>query len=486
MIRLAESEHDAGRLPEIPTLVLRSGQTGAGRIDFADVPLVDARLRARSLRSERVVLPAERLTGQELAGVAGRAVWARHAGANVRHDVVAGQLTELQDGETLREKVSVRSPFPALALVDFLREVSADLLFTPPPLRAAFIIDDPNLQRDSYGFITSFTGLVEHARTHAYHVAMAMVPLDAGRARPAALELFAQNRRHVSLTMHGNNHTKRELARSMPTDERLALLAQALNRVASFEQRTGIDVARIMVPPHGAASEEALHDMLRLGYEGAAISRPYPWLDRPPAERPLTSWWPADVATGFPVLGRYHLERPRDEIALRAFLDQPLLLYGHHGDVGSGFEVLAAAAADINQMGGVAWGPLDGIARTNFARRREGDVLRVRLHSRRVAIEVPEGVDTLRVELPPDYGATELEAVTCARAGDAPLSCDTSQAAEGIGVSQGTVEVRLLQESRLDPHRIHPPSRRLWPRLRRGVTESRDRLAPYVRTAVRR
>jgi hypothetical protein len=486
VIALGDETTDFGELARTPSLRIVSAPANPGRIEFSELPELDSRLQRRSLTVDGVACLPPGIDGELLATVGDRPVWVQRRFAEVRHQFVGGSLTELQHGETLRDKMTLHGPFPVLPLVHFLREIAADLLYVQPPLRAAFIIDDPNLHRDSYGFITSYSSLVEHARTHAYHAVMAMVPLDARHARSSAMKLFRENEAQLSLAIHGNNHTKHELARSPSSERRLSLLAQGLNRIASFEYRTGLRVARIMVPPHSRASEASLRDLVRLGYEGVAIKRPYPWLGSAPADRPLTGWWPADlVAGGLPVLGRYHLQQPRDELILRAFLDQPLLLYCHHADVGRGFEELARAAALINELGSVDWGRLDHIARTNFACRRDGSTLRVRLHARRVELDVPEGVETLRLELPPDYDGIDHETISVDRPGDASFSLDPRVAVQGIDVTPGKMRVALLHDSRVDPTAIPSPRPRLWPLVRRRATTSRDRLAPYIRASLR-
>ena len=72
------------------------------------------------------------------------------------------------------------------------------------------LFDDPNLRWRSYGFI-NYGELLEHADAHGYHVAMAMIPLDAGRPNRAAAALFRERRDRLSLVFHGNDHIKGEL-----------------------------------------------------------------------------------------------------------------------------------------------------------------------------------------------------------------------------------------------------------------------------------
>ena len=101
---------------------------------------------------------------------------------------VASALPELGPDQSLRALLFER-PLAMVALVRLLREVCAADLPTPPPLRAAYVFDDPNLRWRTYGYI-DFGRLLAHADEHGYHAAMAMIPLDARRQHRATVDLF--------------------------------------------------------------------------------------------------------------------------------------------------------------------------------------------------------------------------------------------------------------------------------------------------------
>ena len=260
------------------------------------------------------------------------------------------------------------------------------------------MIDDPNLHWPSYGFI-DYRELVAHAVQHGYHVGFATVPLDGWLADRRVTALLAQSASVLSLSMHGNDHIARDLDRLSTDAQAEAAIAQALRRIAALERRSGVSVDRVMVPPHSACSEAALRAMFRLGIDAACSTKPHPWRYDLPAATPLAGWHPAElVAGGIPVLPRYPFDAPREDLALQALLGYPLILYGHHGDFAQGLDFLAQAAGEIEALGDdVQWGPLSWIARGNFATRRLGETLLVRMHARRIAIEVPAGVRELRL-----------------------------------------------------------------------------------------
>jgi len=200
-----------------------------------------------------------------------------------------------------------------------------------------------------------------------------MVPLDARCAHPRAIRLFREGAAHLSLCIHGNDHDGPELGRPRKDAEAMALLAQALRRIEAFERRTAVAVDRVMIPPHERLSEAMARALLACGFRALATTRPYPWvadtperfwLERPPEAGPLAAWGPVDVvAGGLPVLLRASfLRHPREDLVLRAFLGQPLILYGHHDLLAGGPDALAQAAAEIDRLGDVRWRSLGAIA----------------------------------------------------------------------------------------------------------------------------
>jgi hypothetical protein len=292
---------------------------------------------------------------------------------------------ELAEGEALRERLRPGRNKALLALARFLADQTAHLRPAQPPLHATFVIDDPNLRRARYGHI-DYAQLLKDARTHGYHVAIAMVPLDGRLARRdgEATRLFREGRGNLSLCIHGNDHDGPELGRPTCDADALALVGQALRRTAAFERRTGLAVDRVMVPPHERLSEPVARALRTCGFEGVCTTRPYPWvadtlerswLARPPEAGPLAAWGPVDlVADGLPVLLRAEFNHPREDLALRAFLGQPLILYGHHDLLAEGSEALAQAAAEIDHLGEVRWCSLGAIARALAPARPLADV----------------------------------------------------------------------------------------------------------------
>jgi hypothetical protein len=366
-------------------------------------------------------------------------------------------------------------------LLHFLRDVCEELNWSEQPLRASFVIDDPNLHWPSYGYL-KYADLLRHASEHRYHVGLAMVPLDGWLVDRRAAALVKANGAFLSLLVHGNDHTARELGRLCTDSDAELAIGQALRRVAGFERRSGVAVRRVMVPPHGACSEAALRAMFRLGFEAACISRPYPWREDLPPPSTAVGWYPAEmVAGGLPILPRYHIAHPRQELVFRALLRQPLILYGHHWDLAEGLDVFSDAVADVNRLGDVRWGPLDWVARHNYCTRPEGEVLGVRMHSCRALVEVPAGVTALRVHTNEIHGGPSWQHVTCGAARARMWHRRSEWTSELLEVRPHTeIELSLAPQHPLEPGAPAEGAKRPWPIARRVLVEGRDRVRPLL------
>jgi hypothetical protein len=444
---------------------------------------LDARLRGQALGDDRLagVGPVQHHDGEVLATRDGEPFWTRSG----LLDVSAAAPLELAAGEALRDRLQKHRFAALLPIVHLLRELIADLRWEPPAPRAAFLLDDPNLHWPSYGFLR-LPELVRHADAHGYHMALAMIPLDTWWAHPRAIRLLRSHGDALSLLVHGNNHTEHELGRPDTETDGVALAAQALRRVRAFERRHGVPVSRVMVPPHEACSEATVRGLLLSGFDAITMTRPYPWLSRgpdpwlarPEGASPLAGWERVDfVAGGLPVMLRHPIAtRDRPELVLRAYLDQPLILYGHHEDLADGLDVLAQAAGEVNALTSPRWCSLDEIARTSFETRRDGALLRVRMHTRRARLEVPAGVEAVAVELPAAHGAVDQERVLVDG-----MPCALGSAAEPIAVEPGaTVELALRHTAAVDARDARAPRPGPMVLARRVVGESRDRALPLI------
>ncbi len=453
------------------------------RLELAVSPLIHPALRGAHLndgRAGRVPgLPVS--AGDEiLASRNGDPLWVTRLKGDASMDRAAVSPLEPPDGQPLRDQLRQGHFLSLLPLAHFLRGVTVEHAWSYPPVRATFVVDDPNLHWSSYGYL-NYPTIVEDARRFGYHVAIGLVPLDGGFVRKEVTELFREAQSCLSVLVHGNDHSRRECGELRSDGLALAVIAQALRRVEAFERRSQVPVSRVMAAPHERCSEEAMRAMLRLGFEGICIDWRYPWRFRPGAEPMLAGFDQAELlAGGLPLMARDYLAASKEDLVFRAFLNQPLLLYGHHKDLCDGLDVLRAGAEEVNRLGDVKWCSLSSIARTNFSTRMEGGCLAVRMSSRRIIIDVPEGVDALRIETPVIHGGVDGSVLSVAGRPHRLASTDQSWSSEPLQTSPGKAEIRIDSRRSVDPVRVPAPPRRVWPLFRRTLGEGRDRLLPVA------
>jgi hypothetical protein len=446
-------------------------------VHFGESETVDQRLRGRLLHDTRCGSLAGLEPGDDLvlASVDGVPVWTAE---RRRWRQQAAMLpAELASDEILRDRLRDERFLALIPILELLRQVTADRRWQAPALRAAFILDDPNLHWPSYGF-ADFAALADAAERERFHVAIAAVPLDMWYSHPAAVRQF-RRRDALSLLVHGNDHLHCELARELPERELLAVLAQAQRRVGRFERRTKLRVARVMAPPHGQCSRAMLRALSSAGFQAACISRPYPWLARAPAEAPWAQWELADVPDGCaPVISRHPFAGTTQDIYLRAYLDQPLVLYGHHGDLAEGLGPLSELAAAINSLGAVTWMSLGAIADGNFLTRDRGEERRVRLYTRQAELELPSTISQLVVDGAREPAERQSELLEVKPAGSPPL---VTRLGERLSLPGGQrVRLRLIAVDAPDVESLQPPARSIWAPMRRALVEVRDRTAPRL------
>jgi len=488
-----------------PPSLGRPPQASGETLALAAAPPLDRRLRGARLLDGTVsqVSPVMPRDGETVLATSPRgAMWVTDASpGGIPRARVAIAPHELDEGEALRDRLRNGRFLALAAIVHFLREVCGTAGWTPPPLRACFIFDDPNLHSKTYGYLR-YPELLREADRHGFHVALAMVPLDGWFASPAVSRMFRDRGDRLSLVVHGNNHERMELARRAEPAAARALVEQALRRVAGFERRYRVRVGRIMVPPHGVCSREIARSLAPAGFDALCISRPFPWLARPPhpwlvhpeGSSSSVGWHTAEmIEGGLPVLLRRGMDDPVEDLALRAFLDQPLIIQGHHADVREGVDRLTEIATMVNSLGDVHWQSLAEIAASNFTTRNTDDLLDVRMFTRRCELPIPEGIRRLRIEVPTlDVPSQDTIRTTSRSGGAGALGAQRALragASEELIVPHGTTTLSLslvasapASLAAIEP----PPSLRVRALARRVASEGRDRLMPaYDRAMVK-
>lgn len=458
-------------------LACHPAQTSSGpatlSVQFGDDPGVPFPFRGRRVRTNAALPPAalQPQNGERiLASVDGRACWLLREEQGVKHYRSGFALPGLRPEEILRDVLNGERFIELLPLLHWLREKCG--VAGTPPLRACFVFDDPNLHWTRYGYL-DFREVAARAEKENYHVSFATIPLDAWFVHQPTAVLFRQNAARLSLCVHGNDHTKKELSRPYTDSQRRSLLHQANHRIQRLERRSGLQVARVMIPPHGACSEEMLAALPLGGFEAACIShgslrshnRGKPWT------RAL-GYAPSEVILGCPVFPRWGMAgNCENTILLAAFLNQAIVLRGHHEDVKQGIEVLDNLARFINGLGSVAWSNLSVLSRSNYLWRQEASKCVLKPLSGKVQFTIPADTQLLAIESAFN-GQTQKFRIS--RRDGKVMEIQSGQS---LPLHDGLTATVLVESTTLqEPASCHPGRLSPLALVRRLATEGRDRL----------
>jgi hypothetical protein len=448
--------------------------SASSKVELSGADYLPVCLRGRKIRETKLEhaasLPVE--GGDEVVAHKGdRVLWIHRRAGSSAFDLVAMEPPSLGEQDYLYQHFETDSWARLLPLLHFLQGVSG---WTRPRVRAAIMFDDPNLHWKSYGYL-NYPDLVAHAGEHNYHASFATIPLDSWYVHPQTAELFRANTDRLSLSIHGNNHTYYELTETPTDEQRLALAAQALQRIERFEAASGLDVSRVMAAPHGACNHAMATALAKTGFEAACISRSSVMIRNPGTQWPLTiGLTPSEfLGDGLPVYPRYNIRWDETYPIFSAFLGQPVVPVAHHEDSANGFELLRETAELINSLGDVQWTDLQTMARTNFLARRDGDILHVKMYSRIVSLLVPEGVSRITIDRPWQAKAEEL--VLQNGAGMQRVGEDFVAAHPGENMT-----IESLRHDAVDRAAVNAPRTPLWAIARRQLCEARDRLRPAL------
>jgi hypothetical protein len=457
-----------------------------GAVEFGKTPLLDVCFRGQTMIEEGIgeFPPVTLQKDDELVcSLEARPYWLIRRIGSAPISVIALGPVEIPEKSTVYDHFNRRFWLQLLPFLHFLKQLTHNSGWSPPPLRACLMFDDPNLHWGSYGFI-DFKQLVRHAKESNYHASFAMVPLDAWFVHSGAATLLRENRAHLSLLMHGNNHTHAEFGSPLEADVYTRMLAQGIRRIDSFERRSGVCVARVMAPPYGAFRERVADVMLNLGYEAACVSR-----------ASLKGWnkekgWPPAFGfavseffgAGFPMIPRHVMARGHGgSYRLAAFLNQPIIPHGHHQDCAGGMDLLAQVAGEINGLGEVVWTDMTSISRSNYLTRRIGSTLVVKMLARRIALPLDEGVQEIVVERPWMAQDGVPESLICQQGDRIHFAGQTRRLSPAMALgSTGTVELVSPARNPIDPLATKSPGLKIWTVARRVLSETRDRMVPLT------
>lgn len=260
-----------------------------------------------------------------------------------------------------------------------LRQLYGVAAWHPPALLANFTIDDPALRQGLLGL--PYSEALRRGRDHGFHVTVATIPAELGLADPAVIAQLAEGGETISACYHGWDHNGYEFYRSegrrlryrvRALSEQRADLRRAVEHGLRFARRTGYELDRVMVFPHGLGPAALLPDLHNLGFIGSCnLDNRYP-LEAPVPDDPYLGLRPADTAwAGFPLLWRRDLADR--SFPLDLFIGRPALTFEHRRALGEDFLPFVLRAEEIRRLapGRVVWRSLDEVTRHTYLQRRD-------------------------------------------------------------------------------------------------------------------
>jgi len=261
----------------------------------------------------------------------------------------------------------------------FLKHAFGDRCWHGLKDHANLTIDDPWL-REPYGHL-SFGGLCNEAKKANFHATIGFIPYNYDRSEENVIATFHKCKENLSLSIHGNNHDFREFERAGDHHGDEMRILQALERMNIFRRKTGIPYDRVMVFPRGVFTSDSLRLLKEHNFIMTvnATSGPVD-VSNPKSDVDEIRGVNLDVGN-FPMIKRMMLpqsgiDRPvqmslKSWIAMRLFLDLPVILAAHHDYFRKGMDAFNPVADFINRTQPVVeWASLGEIGRRLYLQRR--------------------------------------------------------------------------------------------------------------------
>ncbi len=280
----------------------------------------------------------------------------------------------------------------------FLHYAAAERAWHSPGAYANFTIDDLWL-REPYGHV-NYEELLQQSELHNFHTTVAFIPWNFERSQAAMVSLFREHPERLSICIHGNNHIHQEFGplESHPLPRQSDDMKQALARMERFTALTGIPYDPVMVFPHSVGPEVTFSQLKRYNYLATANSLNVPLDANAPAGAEFALRTSTLQFGDFPSLRRYSAETdiPGPQLAIDAFLGNPMLFYAHESFFASGIDAFNKTADTVNKLQpGTAWRGLGDVARhLYFERLRDDGNYDIRSYSATIDVANPHDHET--------------------------------------------------------------------------------------------
>jgi hypothetical protein len=234
----------------------------------------------------------------------------------------------------------------------FVRYAAGERAWHSPADYANFTIDDLWL-REPYGHV-NYEELLQESEQHNFHSTVAFIPWNFDRSQSRLVTLFQTHPDRLSICIHGNNHIHQEFGplETHPVEKQAEDIRQALARMEKFSELTKIRYDTVMVFPHSVSPIATLALLKRYNFLGTANSLNVPSDATAPSDTEFVLRTGSLHFADFPSLRRYSAETdiPKSQLAIDAFLGNPMLFYAHESFFASGIGAFNKIADTVNQL----------------------------------------------------------------------------------------------------------------------------------------
>lgn len=255
--------------------------------------------------------------------------------------------------------------FEAVPITMYLRGAFRDFCGINAETGACLIVDDPTLKA-RYGFLEfgEALGLMDASN---FTTTVAFIPWNWQRTNPFTVAMFRQRPDRFSLCIHGCDHTEAEFA-TTSTAKLNARIQNAISRMESLRQRTGLAFDRIMVFPQGAFAGEAGPALKLGGFIAAVNTEVAPAGNIGNQTRVADLWSPAIMKYGsFPIFTRRYLTHGVENFAFDGLLGKPCLVVAHHDVFRDHGRKLTEFMTSLNTLHwNLRWRSLGDVIRRSF------------------------------------------------------------------------------------------------------------------------
>jgi hypothetical protein len=258
----------------------------------------------------------------------------------------------------------------------FLRYAAGERAWHSPGDYANLTIDDLWL-REPYGHV-NYEELLQQAQQHNFHATIAFIPWNFDRSQPKMVSLFQAHPDRLSICVHGNNHVHQEFGPfdTHPLQKQTEDIEQGLARMEKFKQLTNIPYDAVMVFPHSVSPQATFSELKRYNFLATANSLNVPSDATTPSGPEFALRTASMSFADFPSLRRYSSETdiPKPQLAIDAFLGNPMLFYVHESFFASGIDAFNKTADAVNQLQpGTKWRGLGDIVQHLYLEKLRDD-----------------------------------------------------------------------------------------------------------------